>query len=65
LPFFLSASAAAVTYIFTVPNCTTTIISPEPRALTAEFHTELPHFILRFNKMSFTLRDTTARGDRG
>jgi len=29
LSFFLSASTAAATYIFTAPNCTTTIISLE------------------------------------
>jgi hypothetical protein len=40
-PFFLSASTA-VTYIFTAPTCTTTIINPEPRALNAEFQ----YFIL-------------------
>ncbi len=40
--FFLSASTAAATYIFTAPNCTTTIINLEPCALDAE----LQHFIL-------------------
>jgi hypothetical protein len=35
LSFFPSASTTA-TYIFTAFNCTTTIISLEPRALTAE-----------------------------
>ncbi len=44
LSFFLSAStAAATTYIFTAPNCTTTIISLEPCALNAEYQ----QFILR------------------
>jgi hypothetical protein len=47
LTFFLSASTTA-TYIFTAPNCTTTIISLEPCALNAEYQ----HFILRFIKMS-------------
>jgi hypothetical protein len=47
LSFFLSASTAA-TYIFTAPNCTSTIISLEPCALNAEFQ----HFILRFHKIS-------------
>jgi hypothetical protein len=42
----------AATYIFTAPNCTTTIISLEPYALHAGHH---QHFILRFIKMSFTL----------
>jgi hypothetical protein len=46
LSFFLSASAAT-TYIFTAPNCTTTIISLDPCALNAEYQ----HFILRFIKM--------------
>jgi hypothetical protein len=49
-------------YIFTTPNCTTTIFSLGPRALNAEFQ----HFILRFNKNgSFTLVIATERGDRG
>jgi hypothetical protein len=39
-PFFLSASIAA-TYIFTAPNCTTTIITLEPCALNAEYQSEL------------------------
>jgi hypothetical protein len=47
LSFFLSASTA-VTYIFTAPNCTTTIISFELCALNVEFQ----HFMLRFYKMS-------------
>jgi hypothetical protein len=47
ISFFLSNSTAD-TYIFTAPNCTTTIISLELCALNAEFQ----HFILRFNKMS-------------
>jgi len=38
LPECLSTAA---TYIFTAPNCTTTIISLEPRALNAEYQ----HFI--------------------
>jgi hypothetical protein len=53
LSFFLSASTTA-TYIFTAPNCTTTIITLEPCASSAEyqgFHTELQDFILRFIKM--------------
>jgi hypothetical protein len=36
LSSFLSASTA-VTYIFTTPNCTTTIVSLEPCALNAEY----------------------------
>jgi hypothetical protein len=67
--FFLSASTAAATYIFTAPNCTTTTISNlEPCALDAElhtFHTELQHFILRFNKMSLLCPYTTERADWG
>jgi hypothetical protein len=52
LSFFLSDSASTVaTYIFTAPNCTTTIISLEPCALNAE----LQHFILRFINV-FSLR---------
>ncbi len=47
LSFFLTASTAA-TYIFTAPNCTTTIISLEPCALNAEYQ----HFTLTFIKMS-------------
>ncbi len=46
--FFLIASTAA-TYIFTAPNCTTTVIGLEPCALNAEYQ----HFVLRFIKMSF------------
>jgi len=46
--FFLSASTAA-TYIFTAPNCTTTIIGLQPCAL---MNAEYQHFILRFIKMS-------------
>jgi hypothetical protein len=42
LSFSLSASTAAA-YIFTAPNCITTIISLGPCALNAEFQ----HFILR------------------
>jgi hypothetical protein len=55
LSFFLSASTAA-TYIFTAPNCTTTITSLEPRAVTAEFQQFTlscklqQHFIPRFDK---------------
>jgi hypothetical protein len=57
--FFLSASTAAA-YIFSALDCTTTIISLGPGALSAEFQ----HFILRFNKMSLLCADTTGRGDR-
>jgi hypothetical protein len=39
--------ASAVTYIFTAPTCTITIITHELCALNAEFQ----HFILRFNKI--------------
>jgi hypothetical protein len=46
----MSASTAA-TYIFIAPNCTTTIIGIEPRALNAGFQ----RFVLRFNKMSLLL----------
>jgi hypothetical protein len=35
------------TYVFTVPTCTTTIITLEPCALNAEFQ----YFILRFDKI--------------
>jgi hypothetical protein len=56
--FFLTTSTA-VTYIFTAPTCTTTIITLEPWALNAEFQ----HFIPRFNKTSL-LADLTQRGDR-
>jgi len=51
LSCFFSASSAA-TYVFTVPTCTTTIITLEPCALNAEFQ----HFILRFNKFSLLCR---------
>ncbi len=47
LSFFLSAFTAA-TYIFTAPNCTTTIISLELCALNVDYK----HFVLRFIKMS-------------
>jgi hypothetical protein len=47
LSFSLSTSAAA-TYIFSIPTCTTTIITLEPCALNVEFQ----HFILNFNKVS-------------
>jgi hypothetical protein len=47
---FLFAFTPA-TYIFTASNCTTMIISLEPRVLNAEFQ----HLILRFNKNVFTL----------
>jgi hypothetical protein len=73
LSFFLSASTAAA-YIFTAPNCITTLISLGPCALNAEFQ----HFILRFSKMSLLceyhdvgqkaekgIADTTERGDGG
>ncbi len=50
LYFCLSASNAA-TYIFTTPNCTTTIISLQSCALNAEYQ----HFILRFIKMSLLI----------
>jgi hypothetical protein len=39
---FLHSASTAATYIFTAPNCTTTIISLEPCGLNAEFQ----HFIL-------------------
>jgi hypothetical protein len=42
----MSASAPA-TYIFSIPTCTTTIITLEPCTLNAEFQ----HFILNFNKV--------------
>jgi hypothetical protein len=42
--FFVSASTAA-TYIFTAPNCTTTIINVEPCALNAEYQ----HFTLSWS----------------
>jgi len=48
---FRECATTAATYIFTAPICTTTIITPEPCALKAEFQ----HFIPRFNKISFTL----------
>jgi hypothetical protein len=49
LSFISPARAStAATYIFTAPNCATTITSVEPCALNAEFQ----HFILRFYKMS-------------
>jgi hypothetical protein len=66
LSFFLSASTAA-TYIFSAPNCTTTIISLEPCAL----HAEHRHFILSCSISYWDLSeclyfaDTTERGDRG
>jgi hypothetical protein len=57
LSFFLSTSTAA-TYIFTAPNCTTTIICLNPCALNAEYQ----HFILRFIKMSLLCRYHWKRG---
>jgi hypothetical protein len=48
-------------YIFTDPNCTTTIVSLEPCALNAEYQ----HFILRFIKMSFTLWIPLKEGKAG
>jgi hypothetical protein len=68
LSFFLSAFTAA-TYIFTAPNCTTTIISLELCALNGEYQ----HFILscsipsilRFIKMSLLCGYHWKRGDRG
>jgi len=58
--FFLSDSTAAAAYIFTALNCTTTIISLGPRALSAEFQ----HFILRFNKMSLLCGYQRTGGER-
>jgi hypothetical protein len=55
--FFLGASTAA-TYIFTAPNCTTTIISLEPCALNAEYQ----HFTLTFIKMSLLCAYLWKRG---
>jgi len=52
LSFFLSASTGG-TYVFTGPNCSTTIISLEPCALNAEYQ----HFILRFIKLSLPLKE--------
>jgi hypothetical protein len=66
LSFFLCASSAA-TYIFTAPNCATTIIDLEPCALNAEFQ----YFVLSCSISYWDLikclyfRDTTERGDRG
>ncbi len=65
LSFLLSASTAA-TYIFTARNCTTSIISLEPRALTAESQ----QFTLSCSISYWDLikclyfADTTERGDR-
>jgi len=62
LSFFLSASTAARYYTFTAPpTCTTTIITLEPCALSAEFQ----HFIPRFNQISLPLRTWLKEGDRG
>ncbi len=60
LTFFLSTSTSA-TYIFTAPNCTTTIIILEPCALNAEYE----HFILRFIKMSLLCRYFVKEGIGG
>jgi hypothetical protein len=66
LSFFLSASTA-VTYIFTAPARTTTIITLEPCALNAEFQ----HFVLSCSISYYDLikclyfADNTERGDRG
>jgi hypothetical protein len=66
LSFFLSASTAA-TYIFTAPNCTTTIINLESCALNAEYQ----HFIPSCSISCWDLLkclyfvDTTETGDRG
>jgi hypothetical protein len=51
LSFFMSISTA-VTCVFSVPNCTSTIINLELCAFNAEFQ----HFISRFNKMSWLCR---------
>ncbi len=63
---FLSASTAA-TYIFTAPNCTSTIISLEPCTANAEYQ----RFILSCSISYWDLlkclyfADTTEWGDRG
>jgi hypothetical protein len=51
--------STGVTYIFSAPTCTTTIIILEPCALNAEFE----HFIPRLIKFPY-FTDTTERGDR-
>ncbi len=56
LSFFRSASTAA-TYIFSAPNCTTTIISLEPCALNGEFSISYLKYLY--------FADTNERGDRG
>ncbi len=60
ISFFLSASTA-VTYIFTAPTCTTTIVTSNFCALNAEFQ----HFIPRFNKTSLLCGSHSKRGDTG
>jgi len=57
LSFFLNGSTA-VTYIFTAPTCTATIIPLEPCALNAG----IQHFILRFNKKILLYRYHLKRG---
>jgi hypothetical protein len=59
ISLFLSVYTA-VTYIFTTPTCTTTVITLEPCALNAEFQ----HFILKFNNF-ITLQIPLREGDRG
>ncbi len=60
LSFFLSASTAA-TYIFTAPNCTTTIISLKPCA----FHTQfMPSSSISYWDLIKCLHFTTERGYR-
>ncbi len=55
------STSIAVTYIFTAPTCTTTIITLEPCALNAEFQ----HFIPRFNKNFLPLGTSLKEGIGG
>jgi hypothetical protein len=60
LSLFLSASTDA-TYIFTAPTCTSTIITLETCASTAELQRFIPRFILKIPYFAYL----TQRGDRG
>jgi hypothetical protein len=63
LSFFLSSSTAA-TYIFTAPNCTTTIIGLEPCALNCWWVSAF-HFISYWGLLKcLYFADTIERGDR-
>jgi hypothetical protein len=66
LSFFLSASTAT-TYIFTAPNCTITIISQKPCALSAEYQRFIVSCSISYWDLLKCLyfADTTQRGAKG